>query len=392
MIGKSHKGKERGARRPRKRAAVRQRETELQQILDVTPQLVAVFGPERERLYANRPGLEFLGVTIEEWRGNPDDFWFFHPDDRERIARDIYSGPARDVPHEFEARLRRRDGTFRWFLFRDNPLRDAQGRITRWYLSATDIEDRRRAAEALQEAQAALAHVNRTATMGQLTASIAHEVNQPITAAITNAQVALHYLAAQPPNLEEVRQALGDIVDNGRRAAEVISRIRALVRRSPPRRERFDLNQAVGDVIVLARHEFLKHGVSVRTDLAAQLPAVDGDRVQLQQVLLNLVLNAIEAMSGQEGARELNIGTRRDGADAVVVTLRDTGPGIAPANLDRLFEPFYTTKADGMGMGLAICRSIIEGHGGRLTAGANRPRGAVFSFTLPAGQNGPAGP
>jgi C4-dicarboxylate-specific signal transduction histidine kinase len=220
--------------------------------------------------------------------------------------------------------------------------------------------------------------------MGQLTASIAHEVNQPIAASVTNAQAALRWLGAHPPNLEEVIQALGRIVENAKRAGDVIGRIRALVKKEPPHRRRFDLNEAVRHVIALIRIEVLRQGVSLRTEFATSLPAMNGDRVQLQQVILNLIMNSVEAMSGTNGEeRELTIITETEASGTVVVRVRDSGPGLDPQCMDRLFEAFYTTKSSGMGMGLAICRSIIENHGGRLWATANVPRGAVFQFTLP---------
>jgi signal transduction histidine kinase len=233
-------------------------------------------------------------------------------------------------------------------------------------------------------AQAELAHVNRVATMGQLAASIAHEVNQPIGATVTNAQAALRWLGARTPDLDEVREALDQIVRDGKRAGDVVSRIHALVKKAPERRELFDLNDAILEVVAVTRSEVLRHGVSLQTHFATGLPRVQGDRTQVQQVILNLILNAVEAMNGSRaGERELLIRTRRDGSDAVLVAIRDSGPGLDPTNMDRVFEPFYTTKAAGMGMGLAICRSIIDAHGGRLWAAANKPRGAVFRFTLP---------
>ena len=219
---------------------------------------------------------------------------------------------------------------------------------------------------------------------GQLTASIAHEVNQPIAGVVTNAEVALRWLGARPPDLDEIRAALGRIIRDGKRASDVVGRTRALVKKAPPRKARFDLNDAVRDVISLTRSEVLKHGVSLQTQLGEGLPLLRGDRVQLQQVILNLVLNAVEAMSGLDGGpRELLISTERETSGGVRVTVRDSGPGLDPQSVDRLFEAFYTTKPEGMGMGLAICRSIIEAHGGRLWATANEPRGAAFQFTFP---------
>ena len=254
-----------------------------------------------------------------------------------------------------------------------------------------DLTERKRAeAESREserryrEAQMELAHANRVATMGQLTASIAHEVNQPIGAAIAHANAALNWLRPQPPNLEEVRRALDFIVKSGVRASEVIDRVRALTKKAPPRKDRLEINEAILQVIALAQNEMANNGILVRTQLAAALPAIQGDRVQLQQVILNLLINAIEAMSGmRERPRELLISTAKTDSEGVLVAVRDSGPGLAPESVDRLFESFYTTKPGGLGMGLSICRSIVEAHDGRLWATANTPRGAVFQFMLP---------
>jgi PAS domain S-box-containing protein len=241
-------------------------------------------------------------------------------------------------------------------------------------------EHERRYREALMK----LAHTNRITTMGQLTASIAHEISQPIAATVTNAQAGLNWLDARPPDLEEVRQMFGCIISDGMRAGDVVGRIRALIKKAPPQKEAVLINEAVLEVIALTRSEMVKNGISVRTQLADDLPLVQADRVQLQQVMLNLISNAAEAMSEiGDGARELLICTGRTAPNGVLVSLRDSGPGLDPDRADQLFDPFYTTKAKGMGMGLAICRSIIEAHGGQMWSGTNEPRGAVFQFTLP---------
>jgi C4-dicarboxylate-specific signal transduction histidine kinase len=240
-----------------------------------------------------------------------------------------------------------------------------------------------RASEALREAQTELAHVNRVTTMGQLAASIAHEVNQPIAAAITNAQAALRWLGTLPPDLEEARQALGRVVKEGHRASEVVGRIRTLIKKAPPRKDDLEINEAIREVIALTSSEVGKNGVSVQTQLAEGLPLIQGDRVQLQQVILNLIINALEAMSGvSEGPRELLIGTAKDGS-GVLVAVQDSGPGLNPGSFDRLFDAFYTTKPGGMGMGLSICRSIVEGHGGRIWASRTAGPGATVQFALP---------
>ncbi|MGF6759173.1 trifunctional serine/threonine-protein kinase/ATP-binding protein/sensor histidine kinase [Paraburkholderia sp. GAS42] len=236
-----------------------------------------------------------------------------------------------------------------------------------------------------REVQTELAHANRVATMGQLAASIAHEVNQPIAATVTNAQAALRWLSAQPPDIDEVGQVLGRIIKDANRAGDVLGRIRGLIRKTPPRKEPVDINEAIREVIELTRGEATKSGASVQTQLADGLPFIEGDRVELQQVLLNLIINAIEAMSGvSDGVRQLHIGTGRADSSYVLVTVRDWGPGFAPHSAERVFAPFYTTKPTGLGMGLSICRSIIDAHGGRLWASANLPRGAVVQFTVPA--------
>jgi C4-dicarboxylate-specific signal transduction histidine kinase len=240
-----------------------------------------------------------------------------------------------------------------------------------------------RASEALREAQTELAHVNRVTTMGQLAASIAHEVNQPIAAAITNAQAALRWLGTLPPDLEEARQALGRVVKEGHRASEVVGRIRTLIKKAPPRKDDLEINEAIREVIALTSSEVGKNGVLVQTQLAEGLPLIQGDRVQLQQVILNLIINALEAMSGvSEGPRELLIGTAKDGS-GVLVAVQDSGPGLNPGSFDRLFDAFYTTKPGGMGMGLSICRSIVEGHGGRIWASRTAGPGATVQFALP---------
>jgi C4-dicarboxylate-specific signal transduction histidine kinase len=236
-----------------------------------------------------------------------------------------------------------------------------------------------------REMQTELAHANRVATMGQLTASIAHEVNQPIAAIVTNAQAALRWLHAGPGNLDEVQQALDWIVRDGIRSGEVIDRIRALIKKAPRSKDRLGINRVILEIVELTRGEAVRNGISISTDLADNLPAVEADRVQLQQVLVNLIVNAIEAMgAASEGPRELLISTGKADSGAVLVALQDSGPGLEAAMLERAFESFYTTKPTGLGMGLSICRSIIEAHGGQLWASTNQRRGATFQFTLPA--------
>jgi signal transduction histidine kinase len=246
-----------------------------------------------------------------------------------------------------------------------------------------DVTASKRAEEALRQAQAELAHVTRVTTMGELTASIAHEVNQPLAAVIANANASLRWLAAATPNLDEAREALLRIVRDGKRASDVITRIRTLVQKTDPEKTRLDINQTVQEVVLLMQNEAVRKGVALRIDLAADVPPVLGDRVQLQQVILNLVMNGIEAMNTvADRPREMVIRSSAQESDNVLLAVQDSGIGIDPRNLDKIFDTFYTTKPQGMGMGLAISRSIVENHGGKLWAVPNDGPGATFQFTL----------
>jgi PAS domain S-box-containing protein len=266
-----------------------------------------------------------------------------------------------------------------------SPLKLESERVDAALAVARDLTEQTLASEKLRDARIELAHVNRVATIGQLTASIAHEVNQPVGALVTNAHAAMRMLRAEPPDLNQVREALDDIIKDGRRVSDVIQRIRALVRKSPAQADELDINEAISETIALARSEILRNGVSLQIQLATDLPPIRGDRVQLQQVIMNLVMNAVEAMSSvAEGARELQIGTDKDGQDSISITVSDSGPPLNPECLNRFFEAFYSTKPTGMGIGLSICRSIIEAHEGRIWVTANVPRGATLCISLPA--------
>jgi signal transduction histidine kinase len=252
-------------------------------------------------------------------------------------------------------------------------------------------QERKRAEEErerLRQLELDLAHINRVSMMGELSASIAHEINQPLAGIVSNGSAGLRFLAGDTPDVEETREALRDIVRDGKRAGEIIKRIRALTKRTELPREQLDLNETIREVLALVGDEAKKNGVTVRTQLADEVSPIQGDRVQLQQVLLNLVMNAIQAMSSVSGReRQLVIATRNIDHDQVQVTVEDSGPGLDPDKLSKIFEPFYTTKAGGMGMGLSICRSILQNHGGRLWATANEGPGASFHFTLPKHQD-----
>jgi C4-dicarboxylate-specific signal transduction histidine kinase len=244
--------------------------------------------------------------------------------------------------------------------------------------------ERKRAEEALAHARAELAHVGRVAMLGEMSASIAHEINQPLAAIVNNAAACLQWLDTE--NFEHARESAELIVDDGHRAGEIVGRIRGLAKKHPPRKDAVDINAIILEVIALVRYDVHGHGVSVRTSLGKDLPPVLADRIQLQQVLLNLMMNAIEAMSGNvQASREMSITSTAADPDTALISVADSGPGLSPASRDRLFQAFHTTKPQGMGMGLAISRSIVEAHGGRLWATANEPRGAVFQLTLPIG-------
>ena len=368
----------------------KQAEERIRQIIDVIPAYAWSTGPDGSVDFINRRYLDFTGRPIEELLGSG---WTStcHTDDLPRHLAVRRAATAAGVPMESEVRVRRNDGHYRWLLLRNVPLRDETGNIVKWYGTAIDIEDRKRAEEALRRGQAELAHASRVTTLGEFTASIAHEVNQPLTGVINNANACLALVPDSDPNLQEVRSALAEIIEDADRASAVIVRVRQLARKAPLDKTLLNMKNVVSDVLALARYEIATRRVTVATELAESLPPAFGDRVQLQQVLLNLIVNGMDAMSSiEESRRVLKISGRdelQDGKPACLLSVQDAGVGLKPAEMDKLFEAFHTTKPQGMGMGLAISRSIIEAHGGRLWAESNREAGATFLFSLPAANN-----
>jgi C4-dicarboxylate-specific signal transduction histidine kinase len=284
--------------------------------------------------------------------------------------------------------MRCSDGAYRWFHVLGQPLRNNEGRIIRWYGLLSDIEDRKKVAETLRRTQARLSQAMQIATIGELAASIAHEVNQPLAAAVTNAHACLRWLHAQPPNLSEANLAAERIIRNGNGAAEVVRRIRALFKQSEPEKVPLNLNEVIAEVVHLLKGDMVRQGVAVEANLAEGLPTVMADRLQLQQVLFNLIQNGIEAMDQRTAdPKKLVIRSKRQGS-AILIEIRDYGSGLK--DYEKPFEAFYTTKESGMGMGLAICRSILDAHHGWLWAKPTEGPGATFCLTLPLNADTPA--
>ncbi len=356
-------------------------ERELRATLDTIPALVIRTRPDGTVDFMNA---RWKAQGFNETEVLADWLALVHPDDRAAMAQARARSIASGESYEAELRMRRADGAYRWLSSRAVAVHDEQGRVTARYVAATDIEDRKHAEAALHQTQAELAHVARVTTLGEFTASIAHEVNQPLAAIVTNGEVCLRLLEMEPLDKAELRDATREIIGNGRRASQIIARVRELSRKSEPNWTPLDLNEVVEEVLPLLRGEALKHRLSLRLALAPGLAPVRGDRVALQQVLINLIVNGMEAMNaGPDEEREVVVRTGRNDDGAALVEVVDRGAGLGGGDANRMFDAFFTTKAHGMGMGLAICRSIVESHGGRIWASSNAGPGATVQFALP---------
>jgi PAS domain S-box-containing protein len=335
-----------------------------------SPELLRMFGYDPDK---DKPTLEMFRQRI-------------HPDDLPVIEQSAAKAVNEKTNWESNYRIVLPDGSIRHVRSVASPVVDDTGAVTEYIATVIDVTERKRADEALRQLQADLAHASRVTTMGELAASVAHEVNQPIAAAITDANTCLRWLTRDQPDIEQAREAALRIVKDGTRAGEIISRIRQLFKKGTPQHELVDVNEIIEEMIVLLRGETARYSISVRTELAADLPQVVVDHVQLQQVLMNLMANGIDAMKEADGKRELAIKSWRAEDEEVAVSVTDSGVGLPPQQAEQIFKAFFTTKPHGTGMGLSISRSIVEAHGGRLWAADNSPRGASFHFTLPASQ------
>jgi len=362
---------------------LRRSEQELRDVIDTVPAHVWSASPDGNVDFINERLREFTGLPQDDILGGN---WqsVLHPDDRERFVIAWRAALKNGQSMESEVRMRRTDGQYCWFLICNVPLRDEAGKVLKWYGSGIEIQDRKRAEEErerLRQLEADLAHINRVSMMGELAASLAHEIKQPIGAAVTNAEACLRLLDRDQPDLPEAREAVAEMVSDARRAAAIIDRVRSLYRKGSSQLEMVAVNEVIGEMVVILRNEANRYSVVMHTNLAEGLPTVMADRVQLQQVLMNLMLNGIEAMRERSG--ELSIKSQLVEVGQLLISVTDTGVGLPSENVDKIFDAFFTTKPQGTGLGLAITRSIVEAHGGRIWATADSGRGSTFFFTLP---------
>jgi PAS domain S-box-containing protein len=354
-------------------------------VMDAAPVMIWVSGQDKRCVWFNKPWLAYTGRSMAQELG---DGW------AEGVHRDDVDGCLKTYVSHFDARkefrmqyrLRRHDSAYHWIDDTGIPRYGRDGRFLGYIGSCIDIHEQREAQAELRRQLLEIAHLNRSATAGELLASIAHEINQPLAAIAANGSAGLRWLGKATPDLDEVRAALQRVIGDAHRASEVIGTMRALLTKGGEAKAPLDVNALVREVLTLLGADLQKRQVSVETDLLTELPKVVADGVQLQQVILNLVVNALEAMESVAGrARILRVTSGMDERGDVLITVADSGPGVDPEKVERIFEPLYTTKARGMGMGLSICQSIIEAHGGRLSASLGHPHGLALRFSLPPG-------
>ncbi len=365
--------------------AVATSEQNLRFLTETIPALVWRASPDGNQDYANQRFLDFIGQSMEASAGVG---WlqFLHPEDVDSTMRLWQKASESGTPIHVVYRLRRADGVYRWFDVRGEPLRDSNGQVLSWYGVLFDIDDSRKTAEELRQTRSRLSRAMQLATVAELSASIAHEINQPLAAVVANGEACQTWLSKSPPNIERARLTAERAVRDGKSAAEVVSRIRGLFRQSAPAKTLLDLNGVIREAINLMSDEILKNAVSAETELDPALPAAMADRVQMQQVLINLVSNAIESMEGALGhSKVLSIRSGRNERNAIRIEVQDRGSGISDP--ESIFDPLFTTKEYGMGMGLTICRSIVQAHGGHLWAARNQDVGTTVTFTLPSHQD-----
>ena len=369
----------------RKRAeqALRERERELRELLDRVPGFIAVADADGRTEYASKRILAYTNVTFEQMR---DDGIInaIHPDEKDWVRRERLRCVALGEVMDIEHRVRRADGVYRWFRTRVEPFRDDSGKIIRWYGLLTDIDDQRRAEDALRQREQQLSTAMQIATVAQLSASIAHEISQPLSGILTNATTCVRMLSANPPNIDGAIETARRTIRDANRVSDVITRLRALFAREAGPSESVDLNEATHAVLAILRSQLERNRILARAELCEELPRIDGDRIQFEQVILNLMLNAVEAMTGvDDRPRQLLVRTERHAGDEVCLSVQDAGAGLRAEDAERLFDAFYTTKSGGMGVGLAVSRSIIENHHGRMWAAPNQGPGATFAFSIP---------
>jgi hypothetical protein len=375
------KVQERTAELQQSNLEIQESERQLRLLTEAIPQQIWRTDTAGEIEYCNRHLIEYLGVPMEELRAGAF-FGVLHPEDEPHFRRGWQTALESGGAFEVEARVRGANGLCRWFLVRSLPQRSAEDKILRWYGIHIDIEEQRRAQQSLTLAQEELSRLSHTLGMAEMAASIAHELNQPLTAVVTHAYACREWLLARPANLDRASSTAEKIVQESTRASAVVQRVRALFRKEALPREPADINRLILKLARLLRDEAIRRDMSIRLALAENLPQLEVDPVQIQQVLLNLATNGMDAMIESSAPRELTIRSAKHGEGEVLVSVEDRGPGVSEGIAEKIFEPFFSTKPEGIGMGLAICRSIVEAHDGRLWAAKSPAGGAVFHFTV----------